>query len=122
MKRLQLLLASCAFVLLSLPVYAQQLAQGSAFQPGYGPMGRGVHPGMIFLAPFVLLLALIGFVTVIMGLVRFFSHRGHPHWRGCAQNPASRPPGRALDILEERFARGEIDKTEFEEKKKLLGR
>jgi uncharacterized membrane protein len=28
----------------------------------------------------------------------------------------------ARDILEERFARGEIDKGEFDEKRKLLGR
>jgi hypothetical protein len=36
---------------------------------------------------------------------------GHGHGRGRA----------ALDILDERFAKGEIDKAEFEEKPKLLG-
>jgi putative membrane protein len=29
---------------------------------------------------------------------------------------------RALEILEERFARGEIDKEEFEERKQLLSK
>ena len=35
---------------------------------------------------------------------------------------ASRNEKTPLEILEQRFARGEIDKDEFEEKRKLLGR
>ena len=41
-------------------------------------------------------------------------HGGCPYYGG----PMRRP---ALDILDERFAKGEIEKAEFEEKRKLLG-
>lgn len=34
--------------------------------------------------------------------------------------PAGRSSGRALDILNERFARGEIDRTEYEERRRAL--
>ena len=44
----------------------------------------------------------------IISLPRVLGGSGHGH--------------AALDILNERFARGEIDKAEFEEKRKLLGR
>jgi hypothetical protein len=42
-------------------------------------------------------------------------HEGH----SCGRNgPSSRTT--ALDILDERFARGEIDKDEYQEKKQLI--
>jgi putative membrane protein len=56
--------------------------------------------------PFLLLFALIGVIAIIVWVVQ---------WAG-----DSRRSRTALDILNERFARGEIDKTEYEEKRKLM--
>ena len=40
----------------------------------------------------------------------------------CVPNAGrTRPAGKALDILRERFARGEIDKAEFDERRRVLG-
>jgi putative membrane protein len=121
MKRLANAILAGGLALAALPAWAQQNPPPGA-NPGpsfaYGPMwhhGFGWHPGL-FLAPFVLLLALIEVVALIVWLVRWASGGYPQHWQ---------PPGHgrtALDILEERFARGEIDKTEFEEKRKLLSR
>ena len=132
MNRFRFFLASCAIVVMLVPAFAQQTpgAQAPTQFPAYGPMwggGWGWHPGIV-LAPFVMLLALIGVVALIVWLVRCMScgafHRhGMYHGRGAPCPYCGSGGGRAaLDVLEERFARGEIDKAEFEEKRKLLGR
>jgi putative membrane protein len=79
--------------------------------PGYGPymMWNG---GMgMFFGP----LMMIVFVALIILMVRWLWGPGHgtpPHY----------PPGKTpLDILKERFARGEVDKEEFEERRRTLG-
>ena len=69
--------------------------------------------GMVF-GPIMMIAVLATIIIVVVLLVR---------WLGGASNllpPPRTPEKTALDILKERFARGEIDKQEFEEKKRLL--
>ena len=116
------------------PAFAEQAPTPAGPGPwGYHPMmwdgSWGWHPGFMIFGPFLMLLTLIGTVVLVVWLLRGVGHAGFPHWHGahwhgpglCPQ--CGRGPTRqALDILEERFAKGEIDKGEFEEKRKLLGR
>jgi putative membrane protein len=70
---------------------------------------------MIF-GPLFMILVFAVVIAVAVLLVRWL---GDP-WHGTASHPL--PPGRGpLDILKERFARGEIDKEEFEERRRVLG-
>jgi putative membrane protein len=72
---------------------------------GYG-MSGGYGYGGIFMI-FWLVLIIVG----IVALVRWFSH---PHPTG--EHGGSKP----LDILKERYARGEIDEQEFKKRKQDL--
>jgi putative membrane protein len=63
--------------------------------------------------------SLIFWILIIVGLVfliRWLIHASKGHPAAQLQNGS-----RALEILRERYARGEIDKQEFEEKKRDLG-
>ena len=72
-----------------------------------GMMMHGLVGGLIGL------LALIGFVCVVMGVIRAFRGRcGHDRRRG---NRAG------LEILETRYAKSEIPRDEYLEKKRDLG-
>jgi putative membrane protein len=74
----------------------------------YGPWGWGWGFGMMLMSLLFLALIVVGVVLV----VRPSSHNG-------PASPRSEG-GRALDILDERFARGEIDQQEYEERRRTL--
>ena len=111
---IQRLALAGAIALSALPAWAQT-AQDFGPRYGYGPMwggwgmgGWGWFPGMI-LGPLMMLIIVGGAVALALWLTRGFG-RVEPYGHSRA----------ALDILEQRFARGEIDKAEFEDKRKLL--
>jgi putative membrane protein len=103
--------AGAAAVVVPAWVWAQ--APSGPGDYGYGPhmmWGFGMIFGPLF---FILVLALLIAVAVL--LVRWLAGP----WQGASHSVS---PGRTpLDILKERFARGEIDKDEFEERRRTLG-
>jgi putative membrane protein len=124
MEHFRLFCTSCMLAVTAAPAFAQQGPGLGMPGMGYGQEhmwggGGGLHGGHLL----VMLLALIGLVALIVSLVRWFTHSTY-HGRGHGWCPHCKY-GRgheATEILEERFARGEIDKNEFEEKRKLLRR
>ncbi len=80
--------------------------QPGGADPGFGYMprwGGGWHPGWMF-GPVLWILVLVALFVLIARAGRSV---GYQYRRS-----------NALDILAERFVRGEIDKAEFEEKRK----
>jgi putative membrane protein len=96
----------------SASMFAAQPAWAQQWGPNYG---YGSHmwdwPGGFFLGPLMMVVVIGGFVALVVLLVRWTAGASAPHAH------AHRPP---LNILQERFARGEIDKAEYEERRKLL--
>lgn len=112
------------FAILSLLVSTAALAQQLPSEPGrYGcgpymmDWGGGWY-GMGF-GPLFMIFVLALTIAVVVLLVRWLG------WGGAhlMQWPRHQmPPGRTpLDILKERYARGEINKEEFEERRRILG-
>ncbi len=107
MKRLSLWVATTLGIL-TLPWLAWADVAGEGTH-GYGHMwGGGAH--WIF-GPLMMILFLGLIVAVVVLIVR---------WLGGMGGGAGARPKAAQDILEERFARGEIDKEEFEQRRQAL--
>lgn len=94
---------------------AQALAaQGQSYpdHPHHWEWGWG-H--MIF-GPFMMIVLVIVIVLVAVLALRWLGGHG-PGQAAASQMPPSKTP---LDILKERFARGEIDREDYEERKRVL--
>ena len=90
-------------------------AQQAGEYPGYGNhMWNGGWLGWIF-GPLMMIVFIGVIVAVVMLVTRGLSGPAHH-----APGPSSRPD--PLDILKERFAHGEIDQKEFEERRRVLGK
>jgi len=70
----------------------------------YGMMNYGIASGMMFFA-------IVFWILIIIGLVLLIKYL----WEG-----GSKAQETALEVLKKRYARGEISKEEFEEKKRDL--
>tara|TARA_R110002072_G_scaffold17119_5_gene65592 strand:+ start:261 stop:593 length:333 start_codon:yes stop_codon:yes gene_type:complete len=69
-----------------------------------------------YMGPILMIVFLAIAVIVVMLIVRWLSGSNPGHSHSHSAPPAKSP----VDILKERFARGEIDKEEFEERRRVL--
>jgi len=109
-KRLMNALLALPIAIAALPAYAQAAGE----RPGYWHYGGDWGWGHMIFGSVMMLLFWGVIIVGIVIVVRWIAG-------GVSRESGSSPPRRrALDILEERFAKGEIDKEEFEERKRLL--
>ncbi len=102
-KRISALVA-LAMVVTAFPAYAQTYSEH--------PHMWGGGWSMIF-GPLMMIVFIGAIIIVVVLLIRWLS--------GAPIGPAAVKTGNApIDVLKDRFARGEIDQNEFEERKKLL--
>lgn len=84
------------------------------FGYGYPPLGwGGVVVGLLLLL--ILLIALVIWIVLVIGRER----QRHGPGQSWGTGPST-PSSDALKILDERFARGEIDADEYTERRDLL--
>lgn len=105
--------------LVSLPDagWAQTLSDTERYV--WGPHMMWWHGGWygMIIGPLIMIVFLAVLTAAVALLVRWLDRR----WHGPAPLHHTSPGRTPLDILKERFARGEIDKDEFEERRRVLG-
>ena len=107
LARIASMLAVC-LTLMPIPAYGETAAE--RFH-GYGPHMMG-HGGWMFLGPVMM----IAFIAIAVAAVVLLVRRVDDRSRGARASSESN----ATDILKERFARGDIDKEEYEERRRIL--
>lgn len=113
------IVGTLATALVLTPGWALAQGQSGAESYGYGPhmmwWGGGGH-GMFF-GPLFMILTLVVVIAAVVLLVQWLGGGSSQVAQRLQQMPPERTP---LDILKERFARGEIDKKDFEDRRKVL--
>ena len=93
------------------------MAWANAGKEGYSGHGHMMGGGMghWLWGPLMMILAVAAIVSIVVLVVRWM---GGSAAGGGTHGPTTKSP---VDILKERYARGEIDTKEFEERRKALG-
>lgn len=81
---------------------------GMMWGSGWGGMGFGL---------IIMIVVIAAVIALVVLLVRWLGGMGRED-QGAYMAPRGKSP---LDILKERYARGEVDKDEFEERRRTLG-
>ncbi len=113
MSRLRAIGAAAGILLLSPAIAAAQEVPSHGHYGGH-MWGEGMWGGMI-LGPLLMILFITLLVAVIVIVVRWLTGSSLG-----GNLPASQAKSNALEILKERFARGEIDRDEFDDRRPAL--